>query len=91
MLLAYFDESKLSNVALDPNADLNIIYGTGASQSKIAGYLVYFDLPKNELQFRMRANAITNLGFTSPKNHKQMYKHFYFIDWVVLNREKKRL
>ncbi|WP_242132550.1 class I mannose-6-phosphate isomerase [Aestuariivivens marinum] len=90
-LQAYFDESKLSNVALDPNADLNIIYGTGASQSKIAGYLVYFDLPKNELQFRMRANAITNLGFTFPKNHKQMYKHFYFIDWVVLNSEKKRL
>ncbi|WP_341216720.1 class I mannose-6-phosphate isomerase, partial [uncultured Wocania sp.] len=90
-LSAYFDESKLSNIVLDSNADLNIIFGTGASQSHVEGLLVYFDLPKNELQFRMRADAITNLGFTSPKNHKQMYKHFYFVDWEVLNREKKRL
>ena len=39
----------------------------------------------------MRANAITNFGFSSPKDHKQMYKHFYFVDWPMLNREKKRL
>lgn len=87
----YFDDCKISNIKLDENADINIIYGTGASQSNIKGQLVYFDLPKNELQFRMRANSISNLGFNSPKNHKQMYKHFYFVDWEVLNREKKRL
>jgi mannose-6-phosphate isomerase class I len=91
MVSDYFDEHKISNIELDPNADINIIYGTGASQSNVEGFLVYFDLPKNELQFRMRANAITNLGFSSVKNHKQMYKHFYFVDWEVLNREKKRL
>lgn len=90
-LSAYFDTDKIASIELDSNADINIIYGTGASRSQIEGFLVYFDLPKNELQFRMRANAITNLGFNFPKNHKQMYKHFYFVDWEVLNREKKRL
>ncbi|MGY0425804.1 MAG: class I mannose-6-phosphate isomerase [Polaribacter sp.] len=87
----YFDQKKIENISLDSNKDLQIIYGTGASQSNINGYLVYFDLPKNELQYRMRAKSITNFGYSSTKTSKQMYKHFYFIDWVVLNKEKKRL
>lgn len=87
----YFDVHKLTSIPVGESTDMKIIYGTGASQSNIEGFLVYFDLPKNELQFRMRANAITNLGFSSSKNPKQMYKHFYFVDWVVLNKEKKRL
>ena len=91
MLSDYFDKHKISNIELDPKANINIIYGTAASQSNIEGFLVYFDLPKNELQFRMRAHEITNFGFNSPKNLKQMYKHFYFVDWEVFNREKKRL
>ncbi|QCX40401.1 hypothetical protein FF125_18850 [Aureibaculum algae] len=87
----YFDEAKLSTIKIEESTDITIIYGTGAGQCNLKGYLVYFDLPKNELQFRMRANEITNLGVNSAKNTKQMYKHFYFVDWVVLNKEKKRL
>ena len=87
----YFVSEKMGHFKLDPEANVNILYGTGASTLGIEGKLVYFDLPKNELQFRMRANAITNFGFSSPKAHKQMYKHFYFVDWPILNREKKRL
>ncbi len=90
-LLDYFKKEELHNLELDQNADLNIIYGIGASLTHIDGFLVYFDVPKNELQYRMRAQSITNLGFSLPKDAKQMYKHFYFVDWVVLNREKKRL
>jgi len=87
----YFDIEKINNIKFDQNKNLHIVFGTGASQSNIEGCLVYFDLPKNELQFRMRANTINNLGFSSPKSPKQMYKHFYFVDWIVLNKEKKKL
>tara|TARA_R110002020_G_scaffold97708_6_gene233215 strand:- start:33813 stop:35582 length:1770 start_codon:yes stop_codon:yes gene_type:complete len=87
----YFDIEDVKDLELDKGADINLIYGTGSSQSGIEGFLVYFDLPKNELQFRMRASMVANLGFRTSKDPKQMYKHFYFVDWVVLNREKKRL
>ena len=87
----YFDSKKTANAQTDLKANINIVYGTGASELGIDGLLVYFDLPKNELQFRMRANAVTNFGLSSPMDHKQMYKHFYFVDWPILNREKKRL
>lgn len=29
-----------------------------------------------------------NLGMNKPKNNQQTYKHFFFVDWVVLNRHK---
>ena len=87
----YFDRKRMEFAKIDLEADINIVYGTGASEMGIDGLLVYFDLPKNELQYRMRANGLTNFGLRAPKDHKQMYKHFYFVDWPVLNREKKRL
>ena len=90
-LVDYFESSEFENIKTNPKANINIIYGTGASESGIDGLLVYFDLPKNELQYRMRANEVTNLGLNTPKDHKQMYKHFYFVDWPILNSEKKKL
>ncbi len=59
----YFDADKIAGIVRDENVDIQIIYGTGATQSGIDGLLVYFDLPKNELQYRMRAGKITNLGY----------------------------
>ncbi|TQO38433.1 mannose-6-phosphate isomerase class I [Arenibacter algicola] len=90
-LCDYFDQSKIDGIKISQDYDITIIYGTGASQTKIKGHLVYFDLPKNELQFRMRSSSISNLGITIWNTPKQMYKQFYFVDWIVLNREKKRL
>ncbi|SDN11186.1 class I mannose-6-phosphate isomerase [Kriegella aquimaris] len=87
----FFDSNKIDSLSISKDYDITLIYGTGASQANIDGFLVYFDLPKNELQFRMRAGCITNFGSTTTKDPKQMYKHFYFVDWVVLNKEKKRL
>ncbi|MET4082212.1 mannose-6-phosphate isomerase class I [Pedobacter sp. UYP30] len=70
---------------------LTIVYGCGAQLIAPDATLVYFDLPKNELQLRMRAGSITNLGAAEAEHPNEMYKRFYFVDWVVLNEYKKSL
>jgi mannose-6-phosphate isomerase class I len=86
----YVDSSLVNSIHVDSTVT-TVVYGTGASLSGLKGVLVYFDLPKNELQYRMRAGAISNLASSDSKSPKQMYKHFFFVDWVICNKEKKRL
>ncbi|MCD6543620.1 MAG: class I mannose-6-phosphate isomerase [Flavobacteriaceae bacterium] len=90
-LIDFFNKEKLKTISEQEKADIKIIYGTGASLTKEKGCLIYFDIPKNELQYRMRSESFTNIGHHKIKDPKQMYKHLYFVDWIVLNKEKKRL
>ncbi|MBC7826420.1 MAG: ROK family protein [Chitinophagaceae bacterium] len=86
----FYDLEAIKNTIPDVECDLSIIIGTGSALSNW-GCLIYIDLPKNEIQYRMRAGSITNLGNNEIEIPAAMYKRFYFVDWVVLNKHRKEI
>ncbi|GHT66535.1 hypothetical protein FACS189452_02600 [Bacteroidia bacterium] len=84
----WFCGDKLSLMQPDKEADINVLIGCGAALAGWNGGLIYVDLPKNELQFRMRAGTAFNLGCKAGSDSRTMYKQAFFVDWQVLNKHK---
>jgi mannose-6-phosphate isomerase class I len=85
-----FDKSKLNNIQ-PAAAGMTVVIGVGAALTNLRGPVVYVDLPKNELQYRMRARTANNLGKLEWDNNQETYKRFYFVDWVLLNAYKQQI
>lgn len=84
----FFQLDRLKSIAKPEGAHLTIVIGTGAVLVGWEAPVIYLDVPKNEIQYRMRAGSVTNLGRQTPSDPAFMYKQCYFVDWVVLNQHK---
>ncbi|WP_245747551.1 class I mannose-6-phosphate isomerase [Parapedobacter koreensis] len=90
-LADFFDTKKLAALQPDPTVDLYLVYGCGAALLHWDAPIAYFDVPKNEIQRRIRAGTHRNLGAMLPTSFKATYKRCYFVDWIVLNKHKQQL
>ncbi|MDT3541386.1 class I mannose-6-phosphate isomerase [Cronobacter sakazakii] len=94
-LTDFFDEAKLT--ALRERVDaistgLVIVYGSGAALVHDGDILIYADMPRWEIQQRMRRGELGNWG--ADNQHEDMlrrYKRAYFIEWRVFDRHKTPL
>jgi len=87
----FFVIDQLKRFKPDTEKDIQIIIGPGASLSGYSGLIIYIDIPKNEIQYRSRAGSIVTLGAPGISDPQSMYKCFYFVDWIVLNKHKKKI
>jgi predicted NBD/HSP70 family sugar kinase/mannose-6-phosphate isomerase class I len=71
--------------------DCMICLGIGSALVPWDAPVLYIDLPKNEIQYRMRAGVGVNLGLGAANSPTEAYKRCYFVDWIVLNRHRVRI
>lgn len=90
-LIDFFNATELQALSQLNTQHPVIYYGTGATLVPVDAKTVYFDISKNEIQFRSRAGSVLNLGAQFVDTPKNMYKRFYFVDWVILNKHKNSI
>jgi mannose-6-phosphate isomerase class I len=84
-----FESCKLQKDNFDGGNILIFGYGASLIVEKPT-ILVYADMPRWEIQLRMRANEISNLGINNKNDSfETKYKRGYFVDWRICDRHKK--
>lgn len=90
----YFDQQKLAEVRGELQATHKpvLILGSGAACIAECDVLVYADMPRWELQLRMRRGLVSGLGLDdSNEPLATQYKRGLFNDWRVLDKHKQLL
>lgn len=71
--------------------DVTIVVGTGAGLIPEKAPIVFVELPKNEIQYRLQSGVADNLYTDKRPVYAQMYKRAYFVDWPLLNAYRAEL
>lgn len=93
----FFDNEKFKNlkaqITSKNDQSVVILYGTGASKFvENWDLLIYADMARWEIQKRMRANQVNNLGVQNKDvDFAAKYKQAYFVDWRICDRIKINL
>src|SRR5690606_586266 len=93
-LEGYVDVEKLASArkAIAESNGSTVVIGEGAQLVAKADTLVYADMPRWEIQQRMRKQQIVALGID---NRKEAFSHQYrrglFDDWRVLDKHKRAI
>ncbi len=69
-----------------------MVYGSGAALAHPGDVLVYADLPRWEIQQRMRHDGLGNWGAKNQdEDILRRYKRAFFIEWRVFDKHKTPL
>lgn len=91
----FFDPTRLETLQAQVSQcseGLIVIYGPGAALVHPGDVLVYADLPRWEIQQRMRSGEMGNWGVENQhEDILRRYKRAFFIEWRVFDRHKTPL
>lgn len=90
----YFDEDKINEAKskIQNNSGTTIIYGPGSLLVEEGDVVIYADMPRWEIQQRMRKSKVEALGIdNSAEPFSFQYKRGYFNDWRILDKHKRTL
>nr|VUD33756.1 Uncharacterised protein [Raoultella sp. NCTC 9187] len=89
---SFFDPNKLEQLRQQVIAEAEgvvVIYGPGAALVHPGDLLVYADMPRWEIQQRMRHKRLGNWGADNQdEDILRRYKRAFFIEWRVFDRHK---
>lgn len=90
----YFDEEKLrfARESIEQASSTVIVFGYGAQYVTTGDINIYADMPRWEIQQRMRRKEVNGLGVNNKEETFSLqYKRGLFNDWKVLDKHKKTI